>query len=104
LLFSPMAQAGRWGGPASTVAVVTPYQSATFDVLFVAGEPGMVATTGAGLGNVQLILYDSDGHVMTGTGYGDRRLATFGVYRTGWFRIEVHNFGPRTDSVLVATN
>jgi len=98
------ADAGRIGGPATDIVTVPPSQSSYFDVAFAAGSPAVVAITGGGTTNVDLFVHDADGNVTQGVGFGDRKAAAIGVYRTGYFRIEIRNNGLVPSTVAVGTN
>ena len=96
--------AGRRGGPASAAGYAYAYRSVFYDVPFVAGRSAVVALSGNGATNMELILYDSDNHIVVGTGVADQKVVTMDVYRTGMFRIEVRNLGPRDNSFVIQTN
>jgi hypothetical protein len=98
------ADAGRIGGPATDIATVPTSQSIYFDVPFAAGSPAVVSITGGGTTNVDLYVYDADGNVTQGVGFGDRKAAVIGVYRTGYFRVEVRNTGLVPSTVVISTN
>jgi hypothetical protein len=104
LVAAPLAQAGRLGGPAVEYGMVPAGRSVFFDIPFVAREPATVAVMGNGPGNVDLYIYDGDGNVTVGSGMAERRSATFNVYRTGLFRVELRNTGLIDSFVLVGTN
>jgi hypothetical protein len=97
-------QAGRVGGPASEVGVILPYDTVFFDVDFAAGTPAVVSTIGNGNTNLELFLYDADGHVSPGIGFGDRKTAAMRLYRGGTLRLVIRNTGPFANTVLVSTN
>jgi len=103
-LGDPEAKAGRVGGPASEMVTLPAVQSAYFDVAFTADAPAVVTIAGSGTTDVDLYVYDDDGHVTPGVGFGDRKTAALAVYRAGFFRIEVRNLGPVANTVVVGTN
>jgi hypothetical protein len=100
----PNAEAGRQGGPASGYAVIPANQSIFFDVPYVAGQAAIVTAVGNGTTNLQVFIYDADGHVAVGGGFGDRKAATMDVYRSGVLRVEVRNDGPIGNVVFLGTN
>jgi hypothetical protein len=75
-----------------------------FNVTFVAGQPGMIVISGNGNAVLDVVIYDSDGHVLRAGGFGDRKVALLSVYRTGVFRVEVWNYGPLTETFALGTN
>jgi hypothetical protein len=98
------AQAGRIGGPSTALVFAPAYDSVFYDAPFVAGEPALVTIAGDGNANLELYVYDADGHVSPAFGFGDRKLAAMTVYRSGFFVIEVRNRGPWASTVVVTTN
>jgi hypothetical protein len=104
MLSVPSASAGRVGGPMSETIVVPARQSATYDIHFAAGEQAVITVAGNGVTNLDLFVYDADGHVIVGEGRYDRKTARLDVYRTGSFRVEVRNLGPMDNTVLLMTN
>jgi hypothetical protein len=103
-LANPSAEAGRIGGPLSTVVGTPSGTSVFFDVSFVAGERAVINVAGNGSSQVYLLVYDSDGHVFEGVGLLDRRTVIMNVYRTGAFRVEVRNLGLLPNIVTLTTN
>ena len=51
-----------------------------------------------------VLLYDSDGHAVTGTGDANRKQVSMSVYRAGVFRVEVRNLGIRDSAFTLTTN
>jgi len=103
-LTSPSAQAGRIGGPLSTVSAVPVGTSVFFDIPFGAGDPAVVTVAGDGDGTMNVLLQDADGHIAIGTGTLNRRTVSMDVYRGGMFRVEVRNLGPRELTFTLTTN
>jgi len=101
---SSTAFAGRLGGPLSTVATAPAGMSVYYDILFVEGEPAMVAISGDGRAMLFVLIYDADGHIASGGGNSDRKLVSMDVYRSGVFRVEVRNIGVRDSSFTLTTN
>ena len=104
MLSVPSASAGRLGGPTSETLVVPGSQSVRMDMTFVAGERAVITVAGNGTTNLDLLVYDADGHVIVGEGLYDRKTARVDVYRTGTFRVEVKNLGPSNNPVVLMTN
>jgi hypothetical protein len=102
-LGSPV-DAGRFGGPASSVAIAPAFQSVFVDIPFNAGQPAIVQVVGSGTTALDVLLYDGDGNVATSTGFGDRKTVSMAVYRTGIFRLEVRNLGPLANACIISTN
>ena len=100
----PAANAGRVGGPLSQTVIVRGNQIADFSFNFVAGEPAVITVSGNGVSNLELLIYDADGHVTIGDGRFDRKTARVDVYRTGTFRVEIRNLGPVDNTVTLVTN
>ena len=98
------AEAGRIGGPMVDVGTIAPGQTVTYDVPFAGGMPASVAVMGNGAGNVELYIFDADGHVVQGDGEFERRVATMNVYRAGYFRVVLRNTGAVASTVTVGTN
>jgi hypothetical protein len=98
------AEAGRIGGPATAMVFVPAFDSLYVDAPFAADQLAMVTIAGDGNGDLELFLYDADGHVSTSTGFGDRKLAMMRVYRSGFFVVEIRNRGPWASAVLVTMN
>lgn len=71
---------------------------------FVAGERAVITVAGNGNTNLDLLVYDADGHIIVGEGLYDRKTARVDVYRTGSFRIEVRNLGLMDNAALLMTN
>ncbi|HYV39118.1 MAG TPA: hypothetical protein VE988_25755 [Gemmataceae bacterium] len=97
------ANGGRTGGPAFETNTCPANGSIFYDIEFNANEPAIVTVTGNGT-NLDLLIYDSDGHEALGIGFADRKVATMNVYRAGLFRIEVRNLGPLTNTFKISTN
>ena len=100
----PTATAGRTAGPTSAMIVVPANQTVYFDETFNAGQPAIVSITTTGRTPVQVNLYDADGNIALGNGFGARISARMDVYRAGLFRIEVVNMGDQDAIILLATN
>ena len=98
------AQAGRVGGPVTTLLFIPAYECVYVDAPFTVGEPAIVTIAGDGNSDLDLYLYDADGHVSPATGYGDSKFATMQVYRTGFFVSQVTNRGPWDATVVMTTN
>ena len=98
------ARAGRIGGPLATTLDVPGGQSVYLDVPFVGGLPALVKIAGTGRTMMQVNLYDSDGHIATGYGRWDQKMASMNVYRSGTFRVEIINMGLYDAPVFVTTN
>jgi len=92
------------GGPTSEVGTIAANDTISFDVPFLGGESAIVSVTGNGSTNLELYIYDADGHVSTGVGIGDRKMASMNVYRAGFFRVEVRNLGPVANDLVISTN
>jgi hypothetical protein len=103
-LASPMAHAGRFGGPASALAAVPAYDSVYFDIPFTAGEPAVVSISNTGGTQLDLYLVDSNGTLAMGIGAGIRKTAAMYVTRPGWFRAVVRNAGPVQRTFVISTN
>jgi hypothetical protein len=88
----------------SETIIVPARQSAIYDMQFAAGEQAVVTVAGNGVTNLELFVYDADGHIIVGDGRYDRKTARLDVYRTGSFRVEVRNLGPMDNTVLLITN
>ena len=101
---APKTNAGRIGGAMSAYITVAPGESVYSDVALFANQQGIVTVIGNGNTPLDLYVYDGDNHFWVGTGYGDRRLAVMNVYRSGFFRIEVHNSGPVANTFLISSN
>ena len=104
MLSVPSAEAGRLGGPMTETLIVPARQSVFMDMTFVAGEQTVVTVAGNGVTNLELFVYDADGHIIVGAGLYDRKTARIDVYRTGSFRVEVRNLGPIDNAALLTTN
>jgi hypothetical protein len=104
LLVPQRAEAGRIGGPAWGILDLAPGQTVSYDVPFAANEQANIAVMGNGPGNVELAVFDSDGHVTRGSGMNERRVAVVNVYRPGYFRVVISNTGAVSSTVLVGTN
>jgi hypothetical protein len=104
ILAEPKVTAGRIGGPMSTVATAPGGQSVFFTVSFAAGEPAIVTVVGNGRSVLNLMIYDTDGHVAIGAGGNDRKTARMDVYRAGVFRVEVRNISIYDDTFTLMTN
>ncbi len=104
MLSVPSADAGRLGGPMTETLIVPARQSIYYDVTFVAGEQAVVTIAGNGASNLELFVYDADGHIIVGAGAFDQKTARIDVYRTGSFRIEVRNFGPLDNTAVLTMN
>ena len=100
----PEANAGKVGGPLSQTVIVPANQTVNYDFQFVAGEPAVITVSGNGVTNLELLVFDADGHVTVGDGRYDRKTVRVDVYRTGTFRIEIRNLGPIDNTVLLMTN
>jgi hypothetical protein len=98
------ADAGRMGGPAWESGSVPPHRSVFYTMPFVAGEPANLTVIGDGNSPLEVFVYDADGHVTRGGGFGDQKGATVNVYRSGMFRVEVRNLGPRTEEFTLYSN
>jgi len=98
------AEAGRVGGPVVDNVTLAPGQIISFNVQFAAGATASMAVMGNGAGNVELYIFDGDGHAIRGGGAFERRVATMNVYRTGYFRVEVRNTGAVATTLTVGTN
>jgi hypothetical protein len=103
-LLGSFASAGRFGGPASEYGVAPAYQSVYYDVPFNTGEPAVVTIVGSGTTILDLRMYDGDGNMAIGVGFGDRKMVAMDVYRTGGFRVEVRNLGPVPNTFFISTN
>jgi hypothetical protein len=103
-LYSQTADAGRLGGPASAYGTVPAGESYYFDLELNAGENTLVGITGNGQTILNLYVYDTDGHVVLGTGKWDRKVAVISVYRAGFFRIVVQNMGQVDNSFMIGVN
>jgi hypothetical protein len=101
---SQTADAGRMGGPAAAYATVPAGESYYFDVALNAGENTVVGIAGNGLTILNLYVYDTDGHVVMGTGKWDHKVAVISVYRAGFFRIVVQNMGQVDNTFAVGVN
>jgi hypothetical protein len=101
---TPNANAGRVGGPMNTVGTAPAGLSVFYDVSLDTNGPTVITLTGNGAAYLHLLVYDSDGHVMTGNGGTDRRTLSIDVYRAGSFRIEVRNIGIRDNTFTLTTN
>jgi hypothetical protein len=84
--------------------LVPAYRTVSYDVPFVAGQPAFITTSGRGTSVVELTVYDGDGNVFFGNGFGDRKSVGLSVYRSGVFRIEVRNPGPMANRIVISTN
>src|SRR5262245_27457900 len=100
----PPAEAGRVGGSVSGYAVVPARGSTYFEVPYLGGEPAVVTAVGSQGLYLELLMFDADGHVAVGTGFGDRKAVSMDVYRAGVLRIEVRNPAPVANIVLMNTN
>lgn len=101
---SPAARGDRVGGPITMVQTIGPNQTLTYDFNFMAGRRAVVAITGNNQTNLDLRIYDGNGSVTIAGGNGDQKAAYFNVSRTGTFRAEVHNLGPRSNTFYLMTN
>jgi len=104
LVADSSGQAGRIGGPLSTVGAVSSTMSIFYDIRFAGGKQAVVSVAGNGSSVLELIIYDSDGHTVSGVGRGDQKTATMDVYRAGVFRVEVRNTGAAADAFTLTTN
>ncbi len=98
------ADAGRIGGPLLDNGTLMPGQTVAFNVPFADGVQASIYVMGNGAGNVDLYIFDGDGHVVTGVGAFERRAAVMNVYRAGYFRVELRNTGVVPSNVIVGTN
>ena len=78
-------------------------ESVFLDIRFNTGT-AIVSIDGDGHTLMQVYIYDSDGHISTGVGNANSKVATMQVYRSGNFRVEVRNYGVRDGDVTLSTN
>jgi hypothetical protein len=83
--------AGRREGPMTASSTIPAGTSVFYNVTFNAGEQASVSIAGQGRSPMDVLIYDSEGHVAFGVGVVNRKTATMNVYKTGVFRIEVRN-------------
>ncbi len=101
------ADAGRIGGPLTTTGMAPAGLSVYYDIPFAAGQQAVINLVGKGTAIMHLIVYDSDGHTLIGSGVPgtfDHRTVTINVYRSGNFRVEVRNIGVQDDAFSLTTN
>ena len=67
------ATAGRTGGPMTAFGKVGIGKTVYYDISFAANERAVVTVTPMGNTIFQLLMYDSDGHVVSDSGLQDRR-------------------------------
>jgi hypothetical protein len=91
--------------PRRSVDVVNPRATDVFHVTFRGGETAIVGVSGDGDTDLDLYIYDEDGHlVASDTDLSDDCLATWTPVWTGVFRIEVRNLGSNYNRYVIATN
>jgi len=100
---SPASWAGRHGGPASQQIYITAGDTVSFDIPFRQG-PAVVSVIGNGQTALFLFMYDSDGHVSTGVGFGTSRTVRMDVYRPGILQVQIYNGGLHDTNAVVMTN
>lgn len=98
-------QAGSTGGPRITDDSVAAYDTHTYTVRFYAGETARVGVVGDGDSDLDLMVYDENGHlIVSDTRYGDRCLVTWTPKWTGTFHIKVVNRGAVYNDYRIGVN
>ena len=104
LCTAPAARGDRIGGAILIQRTVGPYETLVLNISFLGNRQGSVAISGNSATPLDLVVSDSDGHVLVGSGNRDQKGVQFNVYRTGSFRVEVRNLGPRNNTFYLTTN
>lgn len=85
---------GRTGGPAGTVTNVQANSRDTFDISFRGGEPALVAISGDGDTDLDLLVYDENGRLICrADGFTDDEICRWTPAWTATFRVVVVNLG-----------
>jgi hypothetical protein len=96
---------GRVGGPGHAVSRVEAYSKMTYDIVFRGGELAQVVVDGAGRTDLDLFVYDENGHLIAfDDDPTDDCVATWTPIWTGRFRIEVRNLGLVSNRFEITTN
>jgi hypothetical protein len=103
--FGAAAQAGHIRGPQVGIARCEANATVTFYETFRGGEAAEVAIHGDGTTDLDVFVYDMNGHLVAqGTGITDRELVRWFVPQTGTYRIVVRNLGRVWNRFGIATN
>ncbi|HVS39013.1 MAG TPA: hypothetical protein VMS17_25870 [Gemmataceae bacterium] len=99
------AKAGAISGSKITADVVEAFHVDTYTVRFEAGEPALVVLKGDGDTNLELEVYDENGHLIAANlDDGAGALVTWTPKWTGKFTIKVVNRGAVFNHYRLATN
>ncbi len=102
---SPLAEAGRAGGPGTQVDRVQARGTVVYEERFWGGELAQVLVEGDGDTDLDLYIYDEYGNlVASDTDYTDVCLGQWYPPRTGYYRIEVRNLGSVYNEFSIVTN
>jgi hypothetical protein len=108
LLIEETAAMGTGGGAGQPKIHQDTVKSAATDIysiVFSAGQLAEAAIAGDGSGDLDLLVYDENDHlVCRSTGSSDREYCRWWPRWTGTFRIEIQNLSPDANLYRIATN
>ena len=96
---------GAKGGPKQHSDVIRPYADDIYTLTFCDGEPAQVAIAGDGDTDLDMYVYDEDGHLIeSDVGSSDQCLLQWVPRRTGPFIIRIKNLGRVYNAYTLYTN
>jgi hypothetical protein len=99
------AFAGRRGGPADTQTSVDAYSSDRYTITFRGGETAMIVVEGDGDTDLDLYVYDENGHLVDcDTDATDFCVAVWNPRWTGVFHVVIRNLGSVYNVYYLETN
>lgn len=105
LVCAAMAQGGEERGPGVGVGTVAGYDSSTFHERYRGGELAVVILVGDGSTDLDLLVYDEAGDLVTSSANArDRESVSWTPPRTGWYRIVVRNYGAWSNRFTIMNN
>jgi hypothetical protein len=100
-----MGTAGGAGQPKIHQDTVNSAATDIYSIVFSAGQLAETAIAGDGSGDLDLLVYDENDHlVCRSTGSSDREYCRWWPRWTGTFRIEIQNLSPHSNLYRIATN
>jgi hypothetical protein len=83
---------------------VAGYDYHQYRIEFFAGEVADIALIGDGTTDLDLYVYDDAGNLITSESLSDIEGVTFQALTTGYYTVEVHNFGSSWNTYVLVTN
>lgn len=86
-----------------TIDTVSAYGAVSYEVYYEAGHVAEIVLIGDGTTDLDLYVYGADGSMITSESLSDVEGVSFLALTTGYYTIEVHNFGSVWNEFVLTT-